>query len=176
MDKDTLGAISQIAENITKQTRLIEGFLQGIGAASGYPQGQGMGQLVPAPGVEVTEDWIEIPFNYPILAAGVPGALSIQSYTIGGSGHFDLVKITFVAGAANDFEMRIQSGDSDKYLSAGGAYIRINNTAGTAQLPYYILGKRRFSAREVITIEIRDVSGAGNTNIQIVLHGIRVYV
>jgi len=175
---ETLKALQGMSEAIGVQTRMLGQLLNSLNGLFGIQQSQaGMGQLVPSPGVEVTEDWLVLPFDVGTLAGGTPGAIVPISLTIGKSGHFDLVKITHTA-TNNNFQIRILSGDSDKYLSQNptGGWVHILSLSGSAQLPYMILGKRRFVANESVTIEARDIGGAGNTNVQVVMHGIRVYL
>lgn len=183
MAEKTLELLEKISQATESQTKLLAQLIQAMsgntppgaysmGRLVGVAQNE-MGQLVPAPGVEVTEDWLVMDFTA-ILAAGAPGAISAPAVTIGGAGHFDLVKITFTSTSPL-FDFRIQAGDADKYLSQGGAWIPAVCMAGTAQLPYMILGKRRFTAKETITVEMRDQSTALNT-VHLVFHGIRVFV
>jgi hypothetical protein len=126
---------------------------------------------------DVTEDWLQIPYRFENVESQ---ATAILTRTIAGDGPFDLIEITYTSedeqGAVNnDWRIRIREGESvGRTLTQDGAFIDIDNTAGTAQRPYIIKGRRRYRANIAIVVEITNV-GAATGTLEVTLHGIKVF-
>lgn len=128
---------------------------------------------------EVTEDWLQIPFRFVAFAAGATGVLT---RTVSGDGPFDLVEVSYTSvdssGAANsDWRVRVKEGEAvGRALTQDSDFVDIGNTAGTAQLPYIIKGRRRFRANIAIQVEVTNTHAGPPTNtLEFVLHGIKVF-
>lgn len=126
---------------------------------------------------DVTEDWLQIPFRFTSVA---PASTSLLTQTVAGDGPFDLIEITYTAvdstGASNNLvQVRIREGEAvGRSLSLNNSFVNIDNTAGSAQRPYIIKGRRRFRANIAIVVEITNNSTNANT-IEVNLHGIKVF-
>jgi hypothetical protein len=127
---------------------------------------------------DVAEDWLEIPYRFVTIPAG---GTAVLTRTVAGDGPFDLIEITFTAKAGtsltpnSDFRFRIKEGEAvGRTLTQDGEFVDADNSAGTAQRPYIIKGRRRYRANIAIQVEITNTSTETNT-IEIVLHGIKVF-
>jgi len=128
---------------------------------------------------DVTEDWVEMPFRFQSMA---PGSTAVLTRTISGDGPFDLIEITYTAKntdtvtpANNNFRFRIKEGEAvGRTLTQDGEFVDADNSAGTAQRPYIIKGRRRYRANIAIQVEVTNTDTLANT-IELVLHGIKVF-
>ena len=128
---------------------------------------------------EVTEDWLQIPFRFVAFASGATGVLT---RTVAGDGPFDLVEVTYTSidstGTPNtSWRVRVKEGEAvGRALTQDAEYVDLTNTAGTAQLPYIIKGRRRFRANIAIQVEVTNVlAGPATNNLEFCLHGIKVF-
>lgn len=112
-------------------------------------------------------DWIELVFRKTVDANGQ----AIVTKEIGSSGHFWLRKITSVH--TGNYRLKLQDNKSGRNLISDNDWVNVDNTAGTAQLPYMIEGFRVYEAGTSITVTFNDLSGAQN-EIELVLHGIKI--
>lgn len=127
----------------------------------------------------VTEDWLQVPFRFVNVATGTT---SIITRTVSGDGPFDLVEITYTGissgGTANNQgRIRIREGEAvGRTLTQDGDFVDLDNTAGTAQRPYIIKGRRRYRANIAIIVELTNTLPGPDTNtVEVVLHGIKVF-
>lgn len=126
---------------------------------------------------DVTEDWVQLPFRFVSMPAG---STAIVTRTISGDGPFDLIEITFTgltaAGVATSaFRIRIKEGEAvGRTLTQDGEFIDIDNTAGTAQRPYIIKGRRRFRGNIAIMVEATN-TGAAIATLEVALHGPKIF-
>jgi len=112
-------------------------------------------------------DWIELVFRKTVDA----NAEAVVTKEIGTSGHFWLRKITSVHTGA--YRLKLQDNKSGRNIIQDNDWVHVNNTAGTAQLPYMIEGFRVYEAGTSITVTFNDLSGERN-EIELVLHGIKI--
>lgn len=127
---------------------------------------------------DVTEDWLQIPYRFVSMA---PGSTAVLTRTISGDGPFDLIEMTFTARQGtsltsnSNFRFRVKEGEAvGRTLTQDGEFVDADNSAGTAQRPYIIKGRRRFRANIAIQIEVTNIAAEANS-IELVLHGIKVF-
>jgi hypothetical protein len=127
----------------------------------------------------VTEDWLQVPFRFVNVSSATT---SIITRTVSGDGPFDLVEITYTAisstgTANNNGRIRIREGEAvGRTLTQDGDFVDLDNTAGTAQRPYIIKGRRRYRANIAIIVELTNtLPGPATNTVEVVLHGIKVF-
>ena len=128
----------------------------------------------------VTEDWLQVPFRFVTITSGSTG---IVTRTVGGDGPFDLIEISFTsissAGVTNDsWRILIKEGESvGRTLTQDQQAVDLANTAGTAQRPYIIKGRRRFRANIAIQVEATNtLAGPATNSLELVMHGIKLFL
>ena len=94
------------------------------------------------------------------LAAGAPGVA--QALTLIIDGQYDFEVVFLVATSTGTFQSRISDNVPRNWESAG-IWINNANRWGTAQRPFPMVARVIFNARDVLTGEFRDTSGALNT-------------
>jgi hypothetical protein len=176
MDPGTFRTLGDITNSLGEITNVLSGLSNQQGELQQAYMAD-LGRLKVAE--DVTEDWLQIPFRF----VDIPiGNTSVMTRTISGDGPFDLIEVTATAlgGAAlvanTAFRFRIKEGESvGRTLTQDGEFVDCDNSAGTAQRPYIIKGRRRYRANIAIQVEIVNAYTDYNL-IEIVLHGIKVFV
>ena len=174
MDQGTFRTLGEITNSLGEITNVLSGLSNQVGEL----QQSYMADLARLKVAEdVTEDWLQIPYRF----VSVPiGGTSVLTRTISGDGPFDLIEITFTAanasGTANsNFRFRIKEGEAvGRTLTQDGEFVDANNSAGTAQRPYIIKGRRRYRANIAIQVEVTNTDAEINT-LEICLHGIKCF-
>lgn len=124
----------------------------------------------------IEEDWLQMVFD--ITWDNAENTIISIDQLNESTGPFDLVYITSVqrrqvGGGTPDYELRIRENFQGKFMQHRGDFVFFQNVTGTAQLPYYVKGRRRFRPNSNIEIEFRPLD-SGTAIVQLVLHGIKV--
>jgi len=151
----------ELSQKLTELNELLR-------AALGAREGAEVGAIVPE--TEVTEDWQV----YVVKVSLNPSEVKKETLTVSSHGHFDLVKI--IGNPQSGYDVKIQDGNSNRYLSARAEWMPAEIIVGTPQLPYMLLGRRRFMANSTIVLEFRNRSTTDPIDIVFSLHGIKVFI